>query len=73
MGAARPRALSRLHGHAGQRRLPALEAGQKEAALALLERVFAKGWGKRDWIERDPDYDIVRDDLRFKKLLAQLK
>ena len=46
---------------------------QKEEALALLERVFAKGWGKRDWIEHDPDYDILRDDPRFKKLLARLK
>ena len=46
---------------------------QKEEALALLERVFANGWGKRDWIEHDPDYDILRDDPRFKKLLARLK
>ena len=45
---------------------------QKEEALALLERVFARGWGKRDWIEHDPDYDILRDDPRFKKLLARL-
>ena len=47
--------------------------GQKEEALALLERVFSKGWGKRDWVEHDPDYDILRDDPRFKKLLARLK
>lgn len=46
--------------------------GQKEEALELLERVFARGWGKRDWIEQDPDYDILRDDPRFKKLLANL-
>jgi adenylate cyclase len=48
-------------------------AGQKEEALALLERVFARGWGKRDWIEHDPDYDIMRDDPRFKTLLEKLK
>lgn len=47
--------------------------GQKEEALELLERVFARGWGKRDWVEHDPDYDIMRDDPRFKKLLARLK
>lgn len=47
--------------------------GQKEAALNLLERVFAKGWGKRDWIEHDPDYDILRDDPRFQNLFAKLK
>jgi adenylate cyclase len=49
------------------------KAGLKEEALDFLERVFAKGWGKRDWIEHDPDYDTLRDDPRFKKLLANLK
>ena len=47
--------------------------GQKEEALEVLERVFANGWGKRDWVEHDPDYDILRDDPRFLKLLARLK
>jgi adenylate cyclase len=49
------------------------KARQKEEALALLERVFGRGWGKRDWVEHDPDYDILRGDPRFKKLLARLK
>ena len=48
-------------------------AGQKEQAIEVLERVFARGWGKRDWVEHDPDYDILRDDPRFKKMLAKLK
>ena len=47
--------------------------GQKEDALGFLERVFARGWGKRDWVEHDPDYDTLRDDPRFQKLLARLK
>jgi adenylate cyclase len=47
--------------------------GLKEEALELLERVFARGWGKRDWVEHDPDYDLLRDDPRFKKLLEGLK
>ena len=47
--------------------------GLKEEMLELLARVFGRGWGKRDWIEHDPDYDIVRDDPRFKELLARLK
>jgi hypothetical protein len=49
------------------------KAGQKEDALALLERVFARGWGKRDWVEHDPSFDNLRDDPRFKKLLSNLK
>ena len=48
-------------------------AGQKDEALGFLERVFARGWGKRDWVEHDPDYDTLRDDPRFQKLLANLK
>jgi adenylate cyclase len=47
--------------------------GQKEQALEMLERLFARGWGKRDWIDHDPDYDSLRDDPRFKKLVAKLK
>jgi len=49
------------------------KAGQKEEALAQLGRAVARGWGKRDWIEHDTDYDILRDDPRFQELLAQLK
>jgi adenylate cyclase len=47
--------------------------GLKEEMLELLERGFARGWGKRDWIEHDPDYDLVRDDPRFQKALENLK
>lgn len=48
-------------------------AGLKEEALALLERTFARGWGKRDWIENDPDYDSIRDDPRFQAMLEKLR
>jgi len=47
--------------------------GDKEKALSLLEIVFGKGFGKKDWIEHDPDYDSLRDEPRFKKLLRNLK
>jgi len=35
------------------------KCGLKEEAVELLERVFARGWGKRDWVAHDPDYDIL--------------
>ena len=41
--------------------LPArAKLGLTEEALDLLERVFNKGWGKKDWVENDPDYDSLR-------------
>jgi adenylate cyclase len=48
-------------------------AGLKEEALQLLERVFGRGWGKRDWVEQDPDYDSLREDPRFQELLLRLR
>ena len=47
--------------------------GQKDGAIALLEKTFARGYGKKDWIAHDPDYDSLRDDPRFQALLARLK
>jgi TolB-like protein/Tfp pilus assembly protein PilF len=47
--------------------------GKKEESLALLEKVFGRGWGHRSWIENDPDYDSLRDDPRFQRLLANIK
>ena len=50
----------------------ACSLGRAEEALDLLERTFARGWGKRDWVEHDPDYDSLRDDPRFQALLDKL-
>lgn len=47
--------------------------GLTEEALDLLEYTFSKGWGKRDWIEHDPDYDSLRDHPRFQALLKRLR
>jgi adenylate cyclase len=47
--------------------------GNTEAALDVLEKMFARGVGQRDWVEHDPDYDSLRDHPRFKAMLAKLK
>jgi adenylate cyclase len=49
------------------------KAGMKDQALQLLQRALGLGWGKRDWIEQDPDYDSLRDDPRFQAMLARVK
>jgi len=48
------------------------QLGLKDEALDLLERVLNKGWGKRGWIDNDPDYDTLRDEPRFKAMMARL-
>ena len=47
-------------------------ARQNGPALDLLERVFARGCGKRDWVLNDPDYGSLRSEARFERLIARL-
>jgi adenylate cyclase len=47
--------------------------GLTEEALDLLDRMFSKGWGKKDWVENDPDYDSLRAEPRFIAMMAKLK
>jgi Flp pilus assembly protein TadD len=48
------------------------QLGQRTEALDMLERVFALGCGRRDWVENDPDYDTLRGEPRFRRLLGNL-
>jgi DNA-binding SARP family transcriptional activator len=47
--------------------------GRAGEALDLLERVFAKGCGKRDWVQNDPDYHNLRGDPRFHRMVSGLR
>jgi adenylate cyclase len=47
--------------------------GHTESALDLLERAVEQHGGQRDWIEHDSDYDPLRGEPRFQRLLAKLK
>ncbi|HSG81574.1 MAG TPA: protein kinase [Gemmatimonadota bacterium] len=51
--------------------LYALE-GETDRAVAALEAAIRAGFGRRDWIEHDPDLDSLRDDPRFLELLSTL-
>lgn len=49
------------------------KVGNKEKALSLLQTAAEKGFGKKDWIENDPDYDSLRDEPRFQELMSRFK
>ncbi|HSM18081.1 MAG TPA: protein kinase [Gemmatimonadales bacterium] len=50
--------------------LYALE-GQTDKALSCLEEAIERGFGRKDWIEHDPDLDSLRGEPRFHALLWQ--
>jgi len=50
-----------------------LRVGRKDEALRKVAAIFGKGWGKKDWIDNDQDYDCVRDHPRFIAMMARLK
>src|SRR4029453_31707 len=47
--------------------------GHKEQARGWRDRWLAAGGGNRDGRANDPTYHTLRDDPRFKTLLAKLK
>ncbi|MCG6927582.1 MAG: protein kinase [Acidobacteria bacterium] len=48
------------------------QAGESEPAIEALEGAVDAGFGHREWIEHDSDFDPVRESPRFQKLLARL-
>ena len=50
-------------------------AGEVEKSLDWLERAAAlqHGFALRDWIESDPDMDILRDLPRYQQIVARLR
>lgn len=50
-----------------------VHAAEPGRALDALERAVGTGKGSRRWFENDPDLDPLRQDPRFKDLVARLK
>jgi TolB-like protein/Flp pilus assembly protein TadD len=46
--------------------------GRGERALELLERAVENGFGHREWILNDPDFDSIREQPRFRTLIERL-
>jgi serine/threonine protein kinase/Flp pilus assembly protein TadD len=46
--------------------------GQTEEALNALEHAVDKGYGHKDWVEHDPDFDPIRETPRFKAILEAM-
>lgn len=47
-------------------------SGERDRALDALEGAVRVGFGNREWIERDPDLDSVRDAPRFQAVLEAM-
>ena len=47
-------------------------AGDTERALDTLEEVVALGWNHRAWLDRDPDFDRLRHDGRFRRIASAI-
>ncbi|HTL67971.1 MAG TPA: hypothetical protein VL200_09940 [Lacunisphaera sp.] len=46
---------------------------RRPAALRSLRKAVALGYDDRDWMEQDPDLEILKSDPEFQQLLRQLQ
>jgi adenylate cyclase len=46
--------------------------GDPDRSIELLTKAVDEGWGDREWLETDSDLDTLRNDDRFKALLARI-
>jgi tetratricopeptide (TPR) repeat protein len=46
--------------------------GEPEEALTCLDKAIRLGYGHREWVDNDPDWDSLRTDPRFQVLLKKL-
>ncbi len=49
------------------------KSGDNQKAIDLLEVAVDKGWGNKEWIENDKDYDSLRDEPQFIALMKKLE
>jgi TolB-like protein/Tfp pilus assembly protein PilF/class 3 adenylate cyclase len=47
-------------------------AGSSEEALEHLDKAIQNGFGHREWLENDSNFDSIRDEPRFQALLGKL-
>lgn len=47
--------------------------GDPDRSIELLTKAVDEGWGDREWLETDSDLNTLRDDGRFKSLLARIE
>ena len=46
--------------------------GQLDESIDMLGQAIENGFGHKEWLEHDPDFDSLRGDPRFKKLVDRL-
>lgn len=46
--------------------------GQSQRALDVLEEIVELGWRYRPWLERDPDFDALRGNRRFRSVVDSI-